>query len=58
MAGADGLIVDVHPDPDIALCDGPQALVGEDLAALAHAMEDLSGFMGRQLSTQRELLAG
>ncbi len=24
-AGADGVIVDVHPDPESALCDGPQA---------------------------------
>jgi 3-deoxy-7-phosphoheptulonate synthase len=27
VAGADGVIVDVHPEPDVALCDGPQALV-------------------------------
>ncbi|MFC4586704.1 3-deoxy-7-phosphoheptulonate synthase [Sphaerisporangium corydalis] len=58
VAGADGLIVDVHPDPDIALCDGPQALVAEDLHVLARTLEDLAGFMGRRLSTQRELLAG
>jgi 3-deoxy-7-phosphoheptulonate synthase len=25
--GADGLLVDVHPYPDRALCDGPQALL-------------------------------
>ena len=24
--GADGLLVDIHPYPDRALCDGPQAL--------------------------------
>ena len=33
--GADGVIVDVHPDPEAALCDGPQALVGSDLRELA-----------------------
>jgi len=37
-AGADGVIVDVHPHPEAALCDGPQALFGEDLAALAAAV--------------------
>src|SRR5881227_421573 len=26
-AGADGVVVDVHPQPHMALCDGPQALV-------------------------------
>ncbi|MEU6456760.1 phospho-2-dehydro-3-deoxyheptonate aldolase BagF/FevY [Streptomyces sp. NPDC047065] len=36
--GADGVIVDVHPDPATALCDGPQALVHEDLAELGAAM--------------------
>src|SRR3954467_8578178 len=30
-AGADGLIIDVHPRPDFAQCDGPQALVAEDI---------------------------
>jgi 3-deoxy-7-phosphoheptulonate synthase len=32
--GADGVIVDVHPDPERALCDGPQALVKDDMAHL------------------------
>lgn len=33
-AGADGLIVEVHPDPSQALSDGPQALDPESFAAL------------------------
>ncbi|MEV4182040.1 hypothetical protein AB0J28_11430, partial [Streptosporangium canum] len=57
VAGADGIIVDVHPQPDIALCDGPQALVDDDLRELARTMEDLAGFMGRHLATQRDLAA-
>ncbi|MEV4249571.1 3-deoxy-7-phosphoheptulonate synthase [Streptosporangium canum] len=57
VAGADGIIVDVHPQPDIALCDGPQALVDDDLRELARTMEDLAGFMGRHLATQRDLVA-
>lgn len=36
--GADGLIVDVHPAPETALCDGPQALVDDDLKALTEAV--------------------
>ena len=33
--GADGLIVEVHEDPEAALCDGPQALYARDFAAFA-----------------------
>jgi 3-deoxy-7-phosphoheptulonate synthase len=47
VAGADGVIVDVHPQPDIALCDGPQALVTEDLQALSSTVTDLATYMGR-----------
>ncbi|HVU92912.1 MAG TPA: 3-deoxy-7-phosphoheptulonate synthase [Jatrophihabitans sp.] len=39
-AGADGIIVDVHPHPDQALCDGPQALFGADLDELARAVHN------------------
>ncbi|MGN9910222.1 3-deoxy-7-phosphoheptulonate synthase [Phytohabitans sp. LJ34] len=49
VAGADGLVVDVHPEPSVALCDGPQALIADDLAVLARDLRDLTGFMGRQL---------
>jgi 3-deoxy-7-phosphoheptulonate synthase len=33
VAGADGLIVEVHPAPEQALCDGPQALHADRFAA-------------------------
>ncbi len=46
--GADGIIVDVHPHPEVALCDGPQALVDEDLRALAAAVRQLPPLLGRQ----------
>ena len=45
--GADGVIVDVHPDPETALCDGPQALFGDDLEALADAVRRLPPLLGR-----------
>jgi len=32
--GADGIMVEVHPDPQKALCDGPQSLRIEDFAKL------------------------
>jgi 3-deoxy-7-phosphoheptulonate synthase len=49
-AGADGVIVDVHPDPTAALCDGPQALCGEELDELAAACRDLPPMVGRRLT--------
>jgi 3-deoxy-7-phosphoheptulonate synthase len=51
-AGADGIIVDVHPDPTAALCDGPQALYGEELAELAEACRAIPPLVGRSLVQQ------
>jgi 3-deoxy-7-phosphoheptulonate synthase len=45
--GADGLIVDIHPEPAAALCDGAQALTDADLRDLADAVTDLAGLYGR-----------
>ena len=49
-AGADGLIVDVHPRPEVALCDGPQALVRDDLLELRQDIVRFTGVMGRTLA--------
>ncbi len=58
--GADGVLVDVHPHPEQALCDGPQALMTEDLQRLSAELDDLTAVVGRRLSTwwNRRLLAG
>ncbi|MEU4516982.1 3-deoxy-7-phosphoheptulonate synthase [Nonomuraea wenchangensis] len=45
--GADGVIIDVHPQPEQALCDGPQALVEDDLGELAQVMTDLPPLLGK-----------
>jgi 3-deoxy-7-phosphoheptulonate synthase len=37
-AGADGLMVEVHNDPEHALCDGPQSLTPEQFNELAAAV--------------------
>lgn len=49
--GADGAIVDVHPRPETALCDGPQALIREDMPRLRDAVITLAAAMGRELPT-------
>ena len=51
--GADGLIVDVHPDPESALCDGPQSLVGSDLRQLAQVIRRLPAAVGRVAATSQ-----
>jgi 3-deoxy-7-phosphoheptulonate synthase len=48
--GADGVIIDVHPHPEQALCDGPQALVNGDLRELAKTVRDLPPLVGRALT--------
>jgi 3-deoxy-7-phosphoheptulonate synthase len=48
--GADGIIVDVHPEPAAALCDGDQALVDSDIRELAAVMATMPQLMGRTLS--------
>jgi 3-deoxy-7-phosphoheptulonate synthase len=48
-AGADAVMVDLHPEPGAALCDGPQALVDVDLQALAIAVRDLPPMLGRRV---------
>jgi 3-deoxy-7-phosphoheptulonate synthase len=56
--GADGIIVDVHPQPATAMCDGDQALTGEDIAELAAAAAALPPMMGRTLTPPLGSTAG
>jgi 3-deoxy-7-phosphoheptulonate synthase len=49
-AGSDGVIIDVHPDPKLALCDGDQALVDADIREFASVAAHLSPLMGRTLT--------
>lgn len=52
-AGADGLLVEVHPDPDEALSDGPQSLTLEGFAALMSDIARVAPALGRELSFAR-----
>ncbi|MDP4506321.1 3-deoxy-7-phosphoheptulonate synthase [Nonomuraea sp. NBC_00507] len=49
--GADGVIIDVHPQPEQALCDGPQALIDSDLGELAQVMTDFPAMLGKSAAT-------
>ncbi len=48
-AGADGLIVEVHPDPEHALSDGPQSLMPEKFTALMEKLRLFAEVAGRSL---------
>ena len=45
-AGADGLMIEVHPEPEAALCDGPQALTRVELGQLQAALGPLLALRG------------
>jgi 3-deoxy-7-phosphoheptulonate synthase len=49
-AGADGLIIEVHPQPDSALSDGPQSLTLEDFAELMRTLRRVLEAVGRPLA--------
>jgi 3-deoxy-7-phosphoheptulonate synthase len=49
--GADGIIVDVHPRPEVALCDGPQALIKDDVLSLRDTMVRYATAADRQMAT-------
>ena len=45
-AGADGIIVEVHSDPENAICDGPQALHADDFGAYAERVRTIAAAAG------------
>lgn len=48
-AGADGLLIEVHPEPESALCDGPQSLYPDQFDALARQVRLVASVVGREL---------
>jgi 3-deoxy-7-phosphoheptulonate synthase len=49
-AGADGLIIEVHPDPKNALSDGAQSLTPENFEALCQDIKVIAKAVGRDFS--------
>jgi 3-deoxy-7-phosphoheptulonate synthase len=50
-AGADGLIVEVHPDPAHALSDGRQSLKPDKFAAMVRQVGQIAEVMGRRIAS-------
>jgi 3-deoxy-7-phosphoheptulonate synthase len=50
-AGADGIIVEVHPHPDEAICDGPQQLIAAEFADYAARVQAAAVVGGKALWT-------
>ena len=49
-AGADGLIVELHPNPDRALSDGPQSLTFDGFRQLIERVRDVATAVGRPVA--------
>ncbi len=48
--GADGIIIEVHPRPEEAICDGPQSLPTDELASFVKRLGAVAAAAGRTLS--------
>lgn len=49
-AGADGLLVEIHPNPPQAWCDADQALTPSEFAQLMVRLDAVAAAVGRRLS--------
>jgi 3-deoxy-7-phosphoheptulonate synthase len=49
-AGADGIIVETHPEPDAAICDGPQQLVADEFGEYMRKVEAAAELAGKEFS--------
>lgn len=57
-AGAHGLMIEVHPDPDRALSDGDQSLFPEQFGDLMRAVRGVAGALGRTVTDAEPVPAG
>ena len=46
VAGAHGILIEIHPEPEKALSDGPQSLTFQGFAALMEDVRKLNSFLG------------
>jgi 2-dehydro-3-deoxyphosphooctonate aldolase (KDO 8-P synthase) len=48
-AGADGIFLEVHPDPDSALCDGPNSLPLDQVRSLLSLLKDIHNLVNHRI---------
>ena len=53
-AGTHGLMIEVHPNPDRALSDGPQSLTFENFQRLMEGIRGVAGAVGKTVATSTE----
>jgi 3-deoxy-7-phosphoheptulonate synthase len=49
-AGADAVMIDVHPRPEEAMVDGAQALVPDEIIALGKQLQAIADALGRPVN--------
>ena len=56
--GADGLIIECHPQPELSVSDARQALALPDMGALIYSLDSIAKAVGRKLIYQQSFAAG
>jgi len=57
VVGADGVMIEVHNNPEKALSDGPQSLHPEEFSQMVKELEEITRATGRELYHHKSLLA-
>jgi len=55
-AGADGLLIEVHPNPDLALADGPQSLTFDNFRLLMSQIPTIAKARNRKLAVPSAMI--
>jgi 3-deoxy-7-phosphoheptulonate synthase len=56
-AGADGLILEVHPSPEHALCDGAQSLTFDQFGVVMQKTAAIAAAIGKRIESQTPIPA-
>jgi 3-deoxy-7-phosphoheptulonate synthase len=50
--GADGIIVETHPEPETAICDGPQQLIADEFEGYLRQVEAAAALAGKEVTSR------